>query len=80
MKVSYDLTKKVAVGVEYYGSLGPIGNFDPLAEQEQQIFPTVDLNLSPNWEFNAGAGVGTTRSTDRLILKVIIGYRFVKKK
>ncbi len=79
-KFSYDLAKKVAVGLEYYGSLGPIGNFDPLAEQEQQIFPTVDLNLSPNWEFNAGAGVGTTRSTDRLILKMIIGYRFMKKK
>jgi hypothetical protein len=80
VKVSYDLTKKVAVGVEYYGSLGPIGNFDPLSEQEQQIFPTVDLNLSPNWEFNAGAGIGTTRSTDRLILKLIVGYRFMKKK
>ncbi len=80
VKFSYDLTKKIAVGLEYYGSLGPIGNFDPLAEQEQQIFPAVDLNLSPNWEFNAGAGVGTTRSTDRLILKMIIGYRFMKKK
>lgn len=79
-KFSYDLTKKVAVGLEYYGSLGPIGNFDSLSEQEQQIFPTVDLNLSPNWEFNAGAGVGATRSTDRLILKVIIGHRFMKKK
>ncbi len=80
VKVSYDVTKKVALGFEYYGSLGPIGNFDPLSEQEQQIFPSVDLNLSPNWEFNAGAGVGTTRSTDRLILKVIIGYRFLRHK
>ncbi|MGZ4818244.1 MAG: hypothetical protein ACXVZJ_06440 [Terriglobales bacterium] len=80
VKFSYDLNRKVAVGLEYYGSLGPIGNSDPLAEQQQQIFPTVDLNLSPNWEFNGGAGVGTTRSTDRLILKMIIGYRFMKKK
>ncbi len=79
-KFSYDLTKKVAVGIEYYGSLGPIGNFDPLSEQEQQVLPAVDLNLSPNWEFNFGAGVGTTRSTDRLILKMILGYRFMKKK
>lgn len=79
-KVSYDLNKKVAVGLEYYGTLGPIGNFDPLAEQEQQIFPTVDLNLSPNWEFNTGVGIGTTRSTDHLILKLILGYRFAKRK
>jgi len=61
-------------------ALGPIANFDPLAQQEQQIFPAVDLNLSPNWEFNAGVGVGTTRSTDRLILKLILGYRFGKGK
>ncbi len=78
-KVSFDVSKKVSAGLEYYGALGPIANFDPLAEQEHQIFPSIDLNLSPNWEFNAGVGVGTTRSTDRLILKVIVGYRFLKK-
>jgi hypothetical protein len=74
------VNKKVALGLEYYGALGPISNFDSLSEQEQQIFPALDLNLSPNWEFNAGAGLGTTRSTDRLILKVIIGYRFMHRK
>jgi hypothetical protein len=79
-KASFDVTKKVAVGLEYYGALGPIANFDPLAEEEQQVFPTVDLDLSPNWEFNAGAGIGMTRSTDRLILKLILGYRFKAKK
>ena len=77
-KVSYDVTKKVAVGMEYYGALGEIANFDPLAEQEQQFFPAVDLDLGPRWEFNAGVGVGVTRSTDRLILKVILGHRFGK--
>ena len=75
-KVSYDVTKKVAVGVEYYGAFGPVGNFDPFSEQQHQIFPSVDLNLAPQWEFNAGVGVGTTRSTDHLILKMILGYRF----
>jgi len=48
------------------------------AEQEQQFFPAVDLDLGPRWEFNAGVGVGVTRSTDRLILKVILGHRFGK--
>jgi hypothetical protein len=76
VKISYDLTKKVAAGIEYYGSLGTIGNFDPLAEQEQQIFPAIDLNVSPNWEINFGAGWSLTQNTDRLIVKTIIGYRF----
>jgi hypothetical protein len=76
VKISYDVTKKVAVGIEYYGGLGPVGNFDPLQDQQQQIFPTVDLNIAPQWEINFGLGVGMTRSTDHLIAKFILGYRF----
>jgi hypothetical protein len=75
-KAGYDITKKVNAGVEYYGVLGPVGNFDPLHEQEQQIVPCVDLNLSPQWEFNFGVGVGVTRGTDHLVVKMILGRRF----
>ena len=79
-KVSYDFSKVVAGGLEYYGSLGPIGSFDPIAEQQQQFVPAIDLNVSPNWEINFGAGWGVTRSTDHLIIKAIIGRRFSWKK
>ena len=75
-KVSYDFTKKVAFGLEYYGALGPITDFDRLHDQQQQFFPSVDLNLSPNWEFNFGVGVGVTSATDHLIVKCIVGRRF----
>jgi hypothetical protein len=75
-KVSYDFTKKVTGGFEYYGALGPITGFDPVAQQEHQLFPAVDLNLAPQWEVNFGLGVGFTSSTDHLIAKMIIGYRF----
>jgi len=75
-KLSFDVTKKVALGVEYYGSLGPIGNFSPPDEQEHQVFPTIDLNLSPDWEFNFGVGFGLTQGTDKLIVKLILGRRF----
>jgi hypothetical protein len=75
-KISYDFTKKMTGGLEYYGSLGPVTGFDPLREQQQQILPAIDLNLSPKWEFNFGVGVGVTGGTDHLIVKMIIGYRF----
>lgn len=75
-KISYNLTKKIAAGFEYYGSVGPAVDFDPIAQQQQQFFPVIDLNLSPKWEINFGAGVGVTRSTDHLIGKMILGYRF----
>jgi len=75
-KVSFDFTKKITGGFEYYGSLGPVSNFDPISQQSHQIFPTIDLNLSPDWEFNFGAGVDVTNSADHLIVKCIIGRRF----
>lgn len=75
-KLSYDFTPKIAGGFEYYGSFGPATEFDPAHEQQQQFFPSIDLNVSPKWEFNFGVGVGVTASTDHLIIKAIIGRRF----
>jgi hypothetical protein len=79
-KVSYDFSKAVSGGLEYYGALGPIGSLDPLAEQQQQFFPSVDLDVSPEWELNFGVGWGVTRSSDHLIIKGIVGRRFSWKK
>lgn len=75
-KAGYDITKKINAGIEYYGALGPITGFDPLSDQQQQIIPSIDLNLSPDWEFNAGVGVGMTHGTDHLLVKFIVGRRF----
>jgi hypothetical protein len=75
-KFSYDFTPKIAGGLEYYGSVGPVTGFDPIYLQQHQVFPAVDLNIAPQWEINFGLGVGLTRSTDHLIAKMILGYRF----
>jgi hypothetical protein len=75
-KVSYDLTRRIAGGLEYYAAYGPITGFDPLKDQQQQIFPSIDLDLGPQWEFNFGVGVGMTGPTDHLIIKCILGRRF----
>ncbi len=75
-KFSYDFTPKIAGGLEYYGSAGPVNGFFSVSNQQHQIFPAVDLNLAPQWEVNFGLGVGFTGSTDHLIVKMILGYRF----
>ncbi|HEX4022609.1 MAG TPA: hypothetical protein VHX63_15795 [Acidobacteriaceae bacterium] len=75
-KISYDITKKVAAGVEYYANYGQLGDFLPLHDQQQQIFPVVDLYVSPKWEFNFGAGIGPTASTEHWIVKAIVGRYF----
>jgi len=75
-KVGYDFTKVVSGGVEYYGNYGEIGNIASLHDQEQQIFVVTDLNVSPKWEINIGAGIGPTAATDRWIIKGILGRHF----
>src|ERR1700710_2626252 len=59
VKVSYDVTKVVALGFEYYGSTGPFFHYDPVKEQDHQLFIATDLNFDPNWEVNFGYGVGS---------------------
>ncbi|HEY6370337.1 MAG TPA: hypothetical protein VIX37_07140 [Candidatus Sulfotelmatobacter sp.] len=75
-KFSYDFTKKIAGGLEYYGSYGSLAGFDALRNQQQQIFPTLDVDFGPQWEFNFGVGIGASSSTDHLIVKCIVGRRF----
>jgi len=75
-KFSYDFTKKIAGGLEYYGAYGPLAGFDALKNQQQQFFPTIDVDFGPQWEFNFGVGIGATSSTDHLIVKCIVGRRF----
>jgi len=76
VKCSYDITKVIAAGFEYYGSLGPLNNIEPRQNQQHQLFAAVDLDWSPDWELNFGYGWGFTSSTDNAIFKVILGYRF----
>jgi hypothetical protein len=76
VKVGWDFTKVVSAGVEYYADYGNIADILPLHEQQQQIFLVSDLNVSPKWEINFGAGIGPTAATDRWLIKGILGRRF----
>ena len=68
-KVSYDFTRQISGGFEYYADYGRLGAFDDLRQQQQQIFAVTDLNVSPKWEINFGVGIGPTAATDHLIVK-----------
>lgn len=75
-KVSYDFTRKLAGGLEYYGSLGPATDFLPLARQHHQFYPSIDLDISPKWELNFGVGFDPNHHSDHIIVKCIVGRRF----
>jgi hypothetical protein len=75
-KISYNFTKVVAGGLEYYADYGSLTNIASFHDQQQQFFPAIDLNVSPEWEINFGVGIGPTAATDHWIIKGIIGRHF----
>lgn len=79
IKTSYNLNK-VALGLEYYGSLGAINDIPELSAQNHAIFIAVDLDVDPKWEINFGPGWGLTPATDAFVFKLIIGRRINWKK
>jgi hypothetical protein len=66
----------VALGIEYYATLGPLGAILPWREQEQQIFEVLDLWSVEHLEVNAGVGEGLTESSQGLVFKAIVGWTF----
>lgn len=75
-KVSYDISKELSGGIEYYADYGGFGQIEPFRGQQQQFFAATDLNVSPKWEINFGVGIGVTAATDHLIIKGILGRHF----
>jgi hypothetical protein len=66
----------VALGFEYYATLGPVSNVLPWKDQQQQIFEVVDLLAIEDFELNAGVGEGLTAASDGVVFKLILGYEF----
>jgi len=76
IQVGLDVSRRLNVALEYYGSMGPISHFPPIGTTEQELFPAINYDFGPNWEFNLASGIALTNVTDRVLLKMIIGRRF----
>lgn len=66
----------VAVGLEYYGDLGRLGNFDPVRQQEHYIFEALDVLDVGQFELNAAIGEGLTAASAGMVVKAIVGYEW----
>jgi hypothetical protein len=66
----------VALGVEYYATLGPIAAIAPWSQQEHQIFEVLDLLSVEHFEVNFGVGEGLTQSSAGVVVKAILGYEW----
>jgi len=66
----------VALGLEYYGTIGPIAAPLPLRDQEHYIFEVVDFLRIEAFELNLGVGEGLTPASAGIVVKAIVGYEF----
>jgi hypothetical protein len=76
IKGSFDFTSKLTLGLEYYGSIGPLNNFYAPSNMDHQLFLAADINGFPKWEFNFGVGAGLDQNSQGYIIKTIVGRRF----
>ena len=79
-QVGFDLTPKVNLALEYYGTTGTLAKSEPFKNTEQYLYPAVNIDFGPEWEFNVATGLPLTSITDRVLFKMIIGHRFGAKK
>jgi hypothetical protein len=70
--VYYNYQRWLSPGVEFYGGIGLIDDIDPLHEQQHYIFPVVRGELPGGIEYNLGPGIGLTRGSDQIIMKINI--------
>lgn len=70
----------VAVGLEYYGSIGAIRSPDPLSEQRHFIYEVLDLVGFDDFELDVGVGEGLTAQSKGVVVKAIVGYEFDREK
>ena len=75
LRLARNLGEDRFIGLEYYADYGKIGDFLPLQQQSQQLFAVTDFKVN-TVDVELGAGYGFTPGSDRLVLKVIIGYAF----
>ena len=75
IKVALTVAQWLSLGTEYYGDLGPLNNFDNASEQNHALYAVADLFVDPKWEINFGPGWGLTTSTDKFLIKLLVGYR-----
>jgi hypothetical protein len=70
-RVAYNLNDKWAVAAEEYDDFGPLRHFVPVSDQFHEIWTVMDHN-SKFLDVEAGVGVGVTRGSDKLTLKLML--------
>ena len=74
-RVARKLGPDTYLGLEYYADFGQVGSLPRLADQQHTLFLVTDFKLGVV-DVNFGVGYGLTSSSDRWVVKTILGYAF----
>lgn len=74
-KISYQIREGLQLGIENYSYRGEIHNTTGLSQAIRTNYLVSDFNLG-QWDLNVGIGHASGQTTDRTVLKAIIGVPF----
>ncbi len=66
----------VSAGLEHYAGLGPFSGFLPIDKQEHYLYEVANLLAFDALELNVGVGEGLTAESNKIVVKMIVGYAF----
>lgn len=69
------LSERVALGIEYFASFGPVGSPDRLHDQEHYLYAAADTELGDGFDLSYGVGYGLG-TAEPLTFKAIFAYEF----
>ena len=74
-KIAYQVREGLQLGIENYAFLGPLQNSQNQSQSSVSNYLVADFG-SGKWDFNVGIGHVSGLSTDKTVLKAIIGFPF----
>jgi len=71
----------IRAGLEFYGSLGELADFEEFDHQKHYLFPVIDL-YAPHWKdwalrWSVGVGFGLGGLADDIVVKSILSLEFI---
>ena len=70
----YNYLRSLTPGLEFYGGIGLIDDSDPLHQQHHYVFSTLRGELPSGVEYSFGPGLGLTRGSDQVLLKLNLEF------
>ena len=74
-RAAYNINSKVAVALENYSDFGPLDHFSAGSAQQQTLFTVFDYGGTSNG-IELGVGYGLTRSSDSVVVKLMLMHDF----